>query len=273
VADVQAADFNGDGKLDLVVAVFGWRKTGEILYLENRTTDWSKPEFVPHVVDSRHGAIHVPVCDLNGDGKPDFVALISQEYETVVAFLNEGGGRFRKETIYSAPHPAFGSSGIQLVDLNGDGRLDVLYTNGDSMDSHWLKAYHGVHWLENRGTFPFVPHTLTAMPGVQRAVAADLDGDGLKDVVAVSWLPRGNFPQRAKLGLDSVIVLRQIAPGQFARYWLEKGSCDHPTCAVGDLMGDGRQHLVTGNHYFSDPPPGADAITIWQNVTPGKARR
>src|SRR5262249_44823641 len=38
VADVEAADFNGDGRLDLVVAVFGWRKTGEILYLENQTT-------------------------------------------------------------------------------------------------------------------------------------------------------------------------------------------------------------------------------------------
>src|SRR5262249_19238176 len=48
VADVRAADFNGDGKLDLVVAVFGWRKTGEVLYLENRTADWSRPEFVPH---------------------------------------------------------------------------------------------------------------------------------------------------------------------------------------------------------------------------------
>ena len=58
-----------------------------------------------HVVDERHGAIHVPVCDLNGDGRPDFVALISQEHETVVAFLNEGGGRFRKETLYTAPHP------------------------------------------------------------------------------------------------------------------------------------------------------------------------
>ena len=139
VADVQAADFNGDGKLDLVVAVFGWRKSGEILYLENRTKDWSKPVFVPHAVDKRHGAIHVPVCDLNGDGKPDFVALISQEHETIVAFLNEGDGRFRKETIYTAPHPAFGSSGIQLVDLNGDGRLDVLYTNGDSLDSHHLQ--------------------------------------------------------------------------------------------------------------------------------------
>src|SRR5262249_27246475 len=184
------------------------------------------------------------------------------------AFLNEGDGRFRKETIYTAPHPAYGSSGIQLVDLNGDGRLDVLYTNGDSLDSGYLKPYHGVHWLENRGTFPFVPHALTKMPGVMRAVAADLDGDGLLDVVAVSWLPRDQFPERAKLGLDSVILLRQNAPGQFARYWLEKGSCDHPTCAVGDLMGDGRLHLVTGNHYFTDPPPEADAITIWQNVTP-----
>src|SRR5262249_13711914 len=45
VADVQAADFNGDGKLDLVVAVFGWNTSGEILYLENHTTDWSKPIF------------------------------------------------------------------------------------------------------------------------------------------------------------------------------------------------------------------------------------
>ncbi|MFL5244553.1 MAG: FG-GAP repeat domain-containing protein [Gemmataceae bacterium] len=272
VADVQAADFNGDGKLDLVVAVFGWRKTGEILYLENRTKDWSKPVFEPHVVDNRHGAIHVPVCDLNGDGKPDFVALISQEHETIVAFLNEGNGHFRKETIYSAPHPAYGSSGIQLVDLNGDGMLDVLYTNGDSMDSNYLKPFHGVQWLENRGTFPFVHHPLTTMPGVMRAVAADLDGDGLLDVAAVSWLPRNLFPDRGKLGLDSVIVLHQTTPGQFARYWLEKGSCDHPTCAVGDLMGDGRLHLVTGNHYFRDPPPQADAISIWQNVTPEKAR-
>lgn len=273
VADVQAADFNGDGKLDLVVAVFGWRNCGEVLYLENRTKDWSRPLFMPHAVDKRHGAIHVPVRDLNGDGKPDVVALISQEHETIVAFLNEGNGRFRNETIYTAPHPAFGSSGIQLVDLNGDGRLDVLYTNGDSLDSEYLKPYHGVHWLENRGPFPFVPHSLTTMAGVQRAVAADFDGDGRLDVVAVSWLPGHSYPDRDKLGLDSVILLRQSAPGEFAHYSLEKGSCDHPTCAVGDLMGDGRLHLVTGNHYFFDPPPGADAITIWQQVTPGKARQ
>jgi len=42
MADVQAADFNGDGKLDLIVGVFGWQFTGNILYLENRTADWAK---------------------------------------------------------------------------------------------------------------------------------------------------------------------------------------------------------------------------------------
>src|SRR5262249_19110149 len=79
VADVQAADFRGVGKLDLVVASFGWQSAGELIFLENRTTDWKKPEFVPRVLDSRHGAIHVPVADLNGDGRPDFVALFGQE--------------------------------------------------------------------------------------------------------------------------------------------------------------------------------------------------
>jgi hypothetical protein len=80
VADVRAADFTGSGKLDLVVAEFGWHKTGSVLLLENKTTDWAKPEFAPRVLDPRHGATHVPVADLNGDGKPDFVAVISQEY-------------------------------------------------------------------------------------------------------------------------------------------------------------------------------------------------
>jgi hypothetical protein len=139
-------------------------QTGRVLYLENQTSDWSHPVFVPHVLDDRHGAIHVPVGDLNGDGRPDFVALISQEHETIVAFLNEGNGQFRKETIYTGPHPAYGSSGIQLVDLNGDGRLDVLYTNGDTMDPPYvLKPYHSIQWLENQGRFPFVHHPITPM--------------------------------------------------------------------------------------------------------------
>ncbi len=104
VTDIQVADFNGDKKLDLVVAVYGWRSTGAILYLENQTSDWSQPKFVQHVVDPRHGAIHVPVVDLNRDGRPDFIGLVSQESESVVAFLNQGNDKFEPFTIFSAPY-------------------------------------------------------------------------------------------------------------------------------------------------------------------------
>jgi FG-GAP-like repeat len=264
VADVQAADFHGNGKLDLIVAEFGWRQTGSILLLENRTTDWSKPQFVPRVLDDRHGTIHVPVADLNGDGRPDFVALISQEHETVVAFLNEGGGKFRKEVIYAAPHPAYGSSGIQLVDLDGDGDLDVLYTNGDVLDKPFLlKPYHGVHWLENCGRYPFTHHRLADMPGVMRAVAADVDGDGDMDIIAVSYLPAEEFPRRNELDLDAVLWLEQTTKGTFVRRPLETKSCDHFTCAIGDLMGDGRPSLVVGNFWSTKQRPMKDAISIW----------
>jgi hypothetical protein len=269
VADVQAADFRGTGKKDLVVAVFGWRNTGAVLYLENQTAEWSKPHFVPRVVDDRHGAIHVPVGDIDGDGKPDFVALISQEHETVVAFLNQGGGKFRKETIFTGPHPAYGSSGIQLVDLNGDGKLDVLYTNGDILDPPYLlRPYHGVQWLENRGRFPFEHHPLTSMYGVMRAVAADFTGRGRMDVAAVSFLPAEQFPQRQELKLDAVILLEQTAPGKFVRHSLETVTCDHFTCAAGDLYGDGVTHLVTGSSGLNEGIPIDRAVTVWENSGP-----
>jgi FG-GAP-like repeat/Dihaem cytochrome c len=269
VADVQAADFRGVGKLDLIVAAFGWRDTGEIVYLENQTTDWDHPKFEPRVVDDRHGTIHVPVADLNGDGKPDFVALISQEHETIVAFLNDGKGGFRKEVIHAAPHPAYGSSGIQLVDLNGDGKLDVLYTNGDALQlPYLLRPYHGVQWLENQGSFPFVHHPLAPMYGAMRAVAGDITGSGRPSVLAVSYLPAAHFPDRAYEHLDSVILLEQDAPGHFVRHSLETVTCDHMTCALGDVYGDGKLHLVTGNFTIDRQHAIPEAVTIWKNLGP-----
>jgi hypothetical protein len=252
VADVQAADFDGDGDLDLVVAEFGFLATGEILCLENRTTDADRPVFVPSRVDPRHGAIHVPVADLNGDGRPDFVALISQEHETVVAFLNDGDRRFRPKVIYAAPHPAFGSSGIQLVDLDGDGDLDVLMTNGDSMDSPLLRPYHGVRWLENRNAYPFQHHRLTSLYGAQRAIAADLDGDGDRDIVVACFLPESDYrDRRREMKLDALIVLEQVGPGRFVRHCLESVTCDHVACDLGDFDADGKVDIVTGNFFMS----------------------
>jgi hypothetical protein len=266
VADVQAADFNGDGKLDLIVAVFGWQDTGEIILLENRTTDWDKPSFEPHLIDKRHGSIHVPVVDLNGDGKPDFVALLAQEHEEICAFINEGNFRFRTEKLYTAPHPAYGSSGIQLVDLDGDGYIDILYTNGDTLDSpHLLKPYHQVQWLRNRGNgkLDFEHRPIAAFYGVHRAVAADFNGDGKLDIVAVSYLPVEAFPQRDKLELDSIILLEQTTPGLFVRHTLEPKTCDHVTCVAGDVFGTGRPDVIIGNFTQNAATP---ALLVLKNL-------
>ncbi len=265
VADVRAADFRGTGKLDLIVASFGWRRTGEVLFLENQTTDWDHPRFVPRVLDDRHGAIHVPIADLNGDGKPDFVVLFAQEHERVEAFINEGDGKFRKELIYAAPDPIYGSSGIQLVDLDGDGKLDVLYTNGDVMDyPRLLKPYQGIHWLKNNGSFPFEHRMLAPMYGVHSAVAADFRGKGVMDIAAVAFLPEQAFPSRREKGLDSVIILEQTAPGKFERHTLESVTCDHVNCAVGDVFGTNRKDLIVCNFEIHKGTP----VQIWKNLGP-----
>ena len=222
------------------------------------------------VLDHRHGTIHVPVADLNGDGKPDFVALFAQEHEAVVAFINEGGGKFRQQTLYQSPDPSYGSSGIQLVDLNGDGQLDVLYTNGDILDDPFLfKPYHSVQWLENKGNLRFEHHPLTPMFGVHRAVAGKLLGSSRPDIVAVSFLPHDKFPERSQRNAAAIVVLEQIAPGQFERHVLATVDCDHVTCALGDVYGTGRLDIVVGNFssIATDHP-----VTIWKNVGKSASR-
>lgn len=263
VADVQPADFDGDGDTDLVVAEFGWHKTGRILHLRNNGTK-SSPHFDLEVIDARPGTIHVRIADLNNDGHPDFVALISQEFEVVEAFVNHGDGTFERKAVDAAQDPAFGSSGIQLVDLDADGDLDVIATNGDMFDSFLIKPYHGIRWLENKGTYPFVAHQLSFFPGAHRALAGDLDGDGDLDIVATAFLPASTRATSEGKKLDSVIWLERNGEGEFVRHTLESGNCIHPTLDLADFDSDGDLDLVVGE--FRDNG-GADqsAATLWWN--------
>jgi FG-GAP-like repeat len=261
VADVEAADFNGDGKNDLVVAAFGWRKTGLIAILENQTKNPSQPSFVTHVIDPRTGSIHVIPIDLNHDGRMDFVALLSQEHETVVAYINQGNFKFDQKVIYAAPHPNWGSSGIQLVDLDGDGNIDVLLTHGDTFDDGIVKPYHGIQWLQNKGEYPFVEHTLAQMPGVLRAQAVDLDGDGDLDIVACALLAGGADVDEKTL--PALIWLEQTKPGVFVRHTIEMGFPRHATLDVGDIDGDGAPDIVVGNFSINQPIHGW--VDVWMN--------
>jgi hypothetical protein len=261
VADVEAADFNNDGKNDLAVAAFGWRKTGSVSILENRSTNASQPSFTTHTIDPRAGAIHIIPVDLDHDGKMDFVTLLAQEHETVLAYINKGNFSFEQKVIYAAPHPNWGSSGIQLVDLDGDGDLDVLLTHGDTFDDGIVKPYHGIQWLENTGTYPFVEHTLAQMPGVHRAVAVDVDGDGDLDVVACALLAGGSDVDEKTL--PALVWLEQTKPGTFVRHTIEMGFPRHATLDVGDIDGDGASDIVVGT--FTIGSPSSSWVDVWTN--------
>jgi hypothetical protein len=261
VADAKAADFDADGDLDLIVAEFGWHKTGRLLYLENVSPATDDLKYRLQVLDPRHGASHVLITDWNQDGLPDFVALFSQEHETIVAFLNQGQGQFRTETIFQAPDPAYGSSCIDLVDLDQDGDQDLLYTNGDTMDSFELRPSHSVQWLENQGRFPFKPHHLAPLTGAYGVTHGDFDQDGDIDLAActMTW----NYDQRR----NTIVWYEQTAPGQFVPHPLDYSRGQHPVITAGDFDGDGKPDLAVGNFEAreTDQADQGEWFSIWWN--------
>lgn len=267
VADARAADFDGDGDLDIIVGEFGWRKLGSIVYLENKSVN-GELLFEPTTIDPRHGAIHVPILDLNGDGRPDFLVLISQEHETVSAFINQGKGEFKVEEVYSAPHPHWGSSGIEPVDFDGDGDIDILMTNGDTLDDMKIKSYHGISWLENTGSYPYKFHRIDSYAGVHRAEPGDLDGDGDLDFVASSFLPEIAEERTERLGLSGIVWYEQTAKGEFQKHKLVDIRCDFPTLDVGDFNGDGLLDVMAGNLMGLPGKDGSDPglIEIFEQI-------
>ena len=268
VNDVQAADFDTDGDLDLVVADFGNLTTGRIVYFENLTEDYSQPEFEATPVEEGAGTSDVPILDLNRDGHPDFIALQSQEKERVIAFLNRGWGSFRPEIVYQAPHPRWGSTGIRLIDLDGDDDVDVLLNHGDSVQIPPIpRPYHGLGWLENQGTFPFTYRRLAHLPGAHTSMPADLDGDGDLDLVSSVFIPAFDPDWPNADMLDTVVWLEQTSPGQYARYSLETSTPYHPCGDLGDYDGDGDIDIVLGNFcmFPSENTPCGGCITVLEN--------
>ncbi|MEW6439347.1 MAG: FG-GAP-like repeat-containing protein [bacterium] len=143
VSDIKFADFNGDGRKDLLLAA-SWMphedtEFGHLrLYLQGPDRDG---DGVPNFERVRHNpvlddtTIHfsgLAVGDLDKDGDQDFVGTAfyyhfyaTGEPQKNRVFLNDGKGNFR---VVDLPGVAM-SKGADIGDVNGDGNPDIVIAN------------------------------------------------------------------------------------------------------------------------------------------------
>jgi hypothetical protein len=258
VTDVRAANVSGhpDGRQDLVVGQFGYAQ-GETRWMKN-LRDW---RFESQIVSTQSGCIHTPIADFDGDGRPDFAALISQEWEEVHWFQNLGNGQLRDTVLWGSTNEDYGSSGLSAADVNRDGKPDLVYTNGDGFDYAVLapRPWHGIQWLENRGGGFFKFHRVGDMPGAYSPCAADLNGDGTTDLLAVSCLADWADPK-----VVSMMAWLNDGHENFTPVVLARRPIQLVTAAVGDLDGDGIPEIVTGGFHALPPFEHMSNITLWR---------
>ena len=249
VTDVQGGDFDGDGDFDLVAAVFGGPLQGQILYLEN---DGSQ-RFTDYEMLAVSGTIHVPVHDFDGDGDLDVAAVLTQDEEEVVAFVNDGTG-FKKPAkrnrIFSSWNFDLGGAGMIANDLDQDGDQDLLLSLGDNLElmHNYPQPWHGCIWLENTGDWKFEPHRIANVGGVYGTAVSDLEGDGDRDVVLVTM-----FNDWSQKNAASVVWLQNDGQQNFQTFQIASEPVQLATVACADLDNDGQDEIVTGSFHFRRP--------------------
>ena len=164
---IVAADFDGDGALDLFVP---HRDGGQSIILWNdgkghfptstkvgTAADWI-----------RAGA----AADFDGDGRLD-LAIIDEQKQAAFVIYNLGGRQFKKPT--QLPGPPRAPYALAVADLNRDGRPDIVVGNVEIPGSVYYNtgphSFKEVRWNDGKGT-------------VYGLAFADFNGDGWPDIVA-----------------------------------------------------------------------------------------
>jgi hypothetical protein len=218
--------------------------------------------FVPHDIDSFPAGYQVAVSDLNGDGKPDVLAL-STNADRVDWYENPG---WRRRPV------ARTARNIDLAprDLDGDGRPEIALASG----FYFAESTRGGHVrLLSRPQIPdalWAIHPIAVDPVVHRLRWGDLDGDGRPELVHAPLFGPGSDGTRdpKPAHLRAFRPPEKITAATWETWKIDETLTVLHGLHVGELDGDGRDEILTasfeGIHRFDFQGEGAAAG--WQKV-------
>jgi hypothetical protein len=234
-------DFNNDGNLDVVVIdEIGCYCIGVLLGNGNGTLQPAMYTPAPYPTQV------LGVGDFNGDGNLDLVTAGQFGGTNLMGvLLGNGDGTFRRGASYAVYN---GPQSIAVADFNGDHILDVAVAEPEGGA---ISIFLG----NGDGTFRAAPTIGASFPG--SVVSADLNGDGIPDLVAVTsfnsnlislFLGNGDGTFQPEMDFTAVVA-GGIAVGDF--------NGDQKTdIAVGGYIGNSVLTLLnTGTVAFSPTTP------------------
>jgi len=185
-----AGDMDGDGDLDLVVNEIGGTR---VAVLRNDGGRFARPlEYrAPEIGTERPGVSGLELVDVDGDGDLDAFcpALLLKQTQKVIAFVNDGAGRFT-QTLVGEGSPTGYAFCTHMADFDGDG-------DGDAVSGAALPGTIAVARRTGAGAFSFEVDFAPQFGQLIRHLdAADVDGDCDLDIVGIDGPGRTVFVRR-----------------------------------------------------------------------------
>jgi VCBS repeat protein len=219
----RLADLDRDGDLDVVIS--NDAPDAKLVYLNDGKghfrvgSTFGRPEWPTR---------NATLADINGDGLPDIVVANRADTATTnYICFNKGGGRFDAECIAFSHESA---TSITAADFNHDGLIDLAVPQRDGGQSRVYVAGPKGSFSPQR-TIPFGPPNAA----IRMSEAADLDGDGLVDLVAIDERQGTAIYFGQHDGSFSAAVV--VAGGTVTPYAL----------AVAYVNGDRKPDIIVGN--------------------------
>jgi hypothetical protein len=207
---------------------------------------------VPRLFDSNGSG--AAVADLDNDGLPEIILADLSGPNRIL--WNDGDLQFTAQTIDDT-----NSRAVQAVDVDGDGRLDLVFTHRAA----------GVSFWRNHGERRLVREMLRGVTTPAYSMAwADLDGDGRLDLVTASYDAEADRIQgRGALFVANggVYVYLQREPLRFSAERLSSAA-QGLALLVDDLNHDGRLDLWVGNDFLVRDMVWYGSADGWQPVEP-----